>query len=127
MEGMSSKGVASDWYRTRYSKPPCNQRPRHTHTVSGAIKELANITMNPHLHFLSEGLVCFWWNAIESRSLARLELVDGLVNFTEREWVINFHQLLPLGDQVKNAEVNWLMVTEHKFEVRAEDSHVLTC
>jgi hypothetical protein len=49
--------------------------------VSGAIKELANITVNPHLHFLSEGLVCFWRNAIEPRSLAWLELVDGLVNF----------------------------------------------
>ncbi len=32
MEGMSSGGVASDWYRARYSNPPCNQRPRHTHT-----------------------------------------------------------------------------------------------
>jgi hypothetical protein len=94
--------------------------------VSGAIKELANIAVNPHSHFLSEGLVCFWRNAIEPRSLARLELVDGLVNFTERDQVINFHQLLLLGDQVKDAEVGWSMVTEHMFEVRAKDSHVLT-
>ncbi len=94
--------------------------------VSGAIKELANIMVNPHLHFLSEGLVCFWRNTIEPRSLARLEFVDGFVDFTECDWVINFHQLLPLGDQVKDAEVDWSMVTKHTFEVRAKDSHVLT-
>jgi hypothetical protein len=32
MEGMSSRRVASDWYRTLYSNPPRNRRPTHTHT-----------------------------------------------------------------------------------------------
>ncbi len=32
MEGMSSGRVASDWYCALYSNPPCNRRPRHTHT-----------------------------------------------------------------------------------------------
>jgi hypothetical protein len=39
--------------------------------------------------------------------------------------VINFHQLLLLGDQVEDAKVDWLMITEHTFEVQAKDSHVL--
>jgi hypothetical protein len=30
MEGMSSGGVASDWYRALYSNPPRNLRLTHT-------------------------------------------------------------------------------------------------
>jgi hypothetical protein len=32
MEGMSSGGVASNWYCAHYSNPPRNRRPRHSHT-----------------------------------------------------------------------------------------------
>ncbi len=40
--------------------------------------------------------------------------------------MINFHQLLLLGDQVEDAiEVDWSMIPEHIFEVRDEDSHVI--
>ena len=38
MEGMSSGGVASDWYCARYRNPPCNRRPRHTHTHASAAR-----------------------------------------------------------------------------------------
>ncbi len=30
--GCHQGGVASNWYRARYSNPPCNWRPRHTHS-----------------------------------------------------------------------------------------------
>jgi hypothetical protein len=39
--------------------------------------------------------------------------------------VIDFHQLLLLGDQVEDAKVDWLMITEHTFKVWAKDSHVV--
>jgi hypothetical protein len=93
--------------------------------VSGAIEELANIMVDPQLHSPPEGLVRFWWDAIEPWSFAWLELVDCLVDFTKRDWVINFHQLLSLGDQVEDAKVDWSMITEHTFKVWAEDSHVV--
>ncbi len=80
--------------------------------------------MDPHLHFPPEGLVRFWWYAIETRSFASLELVDSLVHFTKSDRAINFHQLFLLGDKVKDAEVNWSMITKHKFEVWAKNSHV---
>jgi hypothetical protein len=38
MEGMSLGGVASDWYCVRYRNPPCNRRPRHTHTHASAAR-----------------------------------------------------------------------------------------
>jgi hypothetical protein len=38
MEGMSSGRVTSDWYRTLYSNPPRNRRPRHTHSGSNVSK-----------------------------------------------------------------------------------------
>ena len=38
--------------------------------------------------------------------------------------LVAFHQLLSLGDQVEDAiKVDWLMITEHTFEVRDKDSH----
>ena len=38
--------------------------------------------------------------------------------------LVAFHQLLLLGDQVEDAiKVDWLMITEHTFEVRDKDSH----
>jgi hypothetical protein len=33
MEGMSSGGVASNWYPAHYSNPPRNRRLRHTHIL----------------------------------------------------------------------------------------------
>ncbi len=80
--------------------------------------------MDPHSHLPPEGLACFWWYAIESQSFAWLELVDSLVHFIKRDRAINFHQLFFLGDKVKDAEVNWLMITKHTIEVWTEDSHV---
>jgi hypothetical protein len=38
--------------------------------VSGAIKELANIMVDPQSHSPPKGLVCFWWDVIEPWSLA---------------------------------------------------------
>ena len=66
--------------------------------VSGAIKELTYVTVDPHLYFPPKGLVCFWRNAIEPWGFIWLELVDGLVHFTKHDLAINFHQLLLLGD-----------------------------
>ena len=97
-----------------------------TIVVSGAIEKLTNVPMDPHSHFPPEGFVCLWWYAIESRSFAWLELVDGLIYFTKRDRAINFHQLFSLGDKVEDAEVNWSMITEHSLEVRAKDSHIFT-
>ena len=82
--------------------------------------------MDPHSHFPPKGFVCLWWYAIESRSFAWLELVDGLIYFIKRDWAINFHQLFSLGDEVEDAEVNWSMIAEHTLEVRAKDSHIVT-
>jgi hypothetical protein len=83
-----------------------------TIVVSGAIEKLTNVLVDPHSHFPPEGFVCLWWYAIESRSFAWLELVDGLIHFTKRDRAINFHQLFSLGDKVKDAEVNWSMITD---------------
>ena len=82
--------------------------------------------MDSHSHFPPEGFVCLWWYAIESRSFAWFELVDGLIYFTKRDRAINFHQLFSLGDKVEDAEVNWSMITEHSLKVRAKDSHIFT-
>ncbi len=98
-----------------------------TIVVSGAIEKLTNIPVDPHAHFppKAEGFVRLWWYAIESWSFAWLELVDGLIHFTKRDRAINFHQLFLLGDKVEDAEVNWLMITEHTFKLRAKDSQFL--
>jgi hypothetical protein len=54
MEGMSLGGVASDWYCACYSNPPCNRRPRHTHTSPrrGRLEEF--IELNPSNPLQSE-------------------------------------------------------------------------
>jgi hypothetical protein len=46
MEGMSSGGVASDWYRALYSNPPRNSRPTHTHTLFYFVTSLVNNSQN---------------------------------------------------------------------------------
>ena len=96
-----------------------------TIVVSGVIEKLTHVPVDSHLHFPPEGFVCLWWYAIESRSFAWPELVDGLIHFTKRDRAINFHQLFSRGDKVEDPEVNWSMITEHTFEVRAKDSHIL--
>jgi len=91
MEGMSLGGVASDWYCARYSNPPRNRRPRHTHTlpshkVAGLYSMqnvhsfghpscrhkllylLLRLNISPCLnHYETYFLLCFWFKNFARR------------------------------------------------------------
>ena len=86
MEGMSSGGVASDWYRALYSNPPCNQRRTHTHTMTTAARILSPIVGVKYVHQRNESKrkrdVAFSKNTTHSlnKEMIVRHVIDGIHN-----------------------------------------------